>query len=188
MTRESLPDSYAWHLCPPIWSQPVQGHCPVLCEASVWKWTSVERQCLCRRKISGASGKWRNPGDRWEWIEINKPTPLLVKLEQGACIVQRSQSGFQSIPRWTVGAPMAEGQEEHALPAACQQADWKEPTRGVGVGGGGRQTTYFSQSSNQIWPLSCGRGLAGRVKAALLPSISRKTDVSGLQTLVRMLA
>lgn len=33
-----------------------------------------------------------------------------------------------------------------------------------------------------------GGGLAGRVKVALLPSISRKTDVSVLQTLVRMLA
>lgn len=164
------------------------GHCPVLCEASVWKWTSVKDKVSVEGKSLVLQGSEETRGIGRSGIGINKPTPLLVKLEQGAWIVQRSQSGFQSRPRWTVGAPMAEGQEEHALPAACQQADWKEPTRGVGVGGGGRQTTYFSQSSNQIWPLSCGRGLAGRVKAALLPSISRKTDVSVLQTLVRMLA
>lgn len=83
MTRESLPDSYAWHLCPPVWSQPVQGHCPVLCEASVWKWTSVERQCLCRRKISSASGKWRNPGDRWEWDRDQQANSITSKAGTG---------------------------------------------------------------------------------------------------------
>jgi hypothetical protein len=46
--------------------------------------------------------------------------------------------------------------------------------------------SYFPQPGNQISPLSCGRGLAGRVKVSSLPSTSRKTDVSILWASVGM--
>lgn len=44
---------------------------------------SVERQCLCRRKISRASGKWRNSGDRWELDRDQQANSITSKAGTG---------------------------------------------------------------------------------------------------------